>query len=107
MAAMRSLELKTSRTTHIACIAHNPFPGNLALLFFVAGGDPSAGVKQLAGGSLDMLLNSTSLYATFNPKFSAIAIPYLFKDSEQLRAYLDSLWSDALAAFARHAEKAQ
>ena len=40
--------------------------------------------------ALDMLLNSTSLYATFNPKFSAIAIPYLFKDVDQLRAYLDS-----------------
>jgi DNA-binding transcriptional ArsR family regulator len=25
----------------------------------------------------------------------------------ELRAYLDSLWSDALAAFARHAENAQ
>ncbi|KOF15578.1 ABC transporter substrate-binding protein [Ensifer adhaerens] len=54
------------------------------------GGDPSAGVKQLAGGSLDMLLNSTSLYATFNPKFTAVAIPYQFRDIEQLRAYLDS-----------------
>ncbi len=54
------------------------------------GGDPAAGVKQLAGGSLDMLLNSTSLYATFNPKFTAIAIPYQFRDIEQLRAYLDS-----------------
>lgn len=54
------------------------------------GGDPSAGVKQLAGGSLDMLLNSTSLYATFNPKFTAIAIPYQFRDIDQLRVYLDS-----------------
>lgn len=54
------------------------------------GGDPSAGVKQLAGGSLDLLLNSTSLYATFNPKFTAIAIPYQFRNIEQLRAYLDS-----------------
>ncbi|KAA0969509.1 DctP family TRAP transporter solute-binding subunit [Aureimonas fodinaquatilis] len=53
------------------------------------GGDPSAAVKQLAGGSLDMLLNSTSLYATFNPKFTAIAIPYQFRDIDQLRAYLD------------------
>ena len=46
-------------------------------------------MKQLAGGSLDMLLNATSLYATFNPKFTAIAIPYLFDDVTQLRAYLD------------------
>lgn len=54
------------------------------------GGDPAAGVKQLASGSLDMLLNATSLYATFNPKFTAIAIPYQFRNIDQLRAYLDS-----------------
>lgn len=52
------------------------------------GGDPSAAVKQLAGGSLDMLVLATSLYANFNPKFSAISIPYLFDDETQLRAYL-------------------
>jgi tripartite ATP-independent transporter DctP family solute receptor len=52
------------------------------------GGDPSAAVKQLAGGSLDMLLLSTSLYANFNPKFTAISVPYLFSDVEQLRSYL-------------------
>lgn len=52
------------------------------------GGDPSAAVKQLAGGSLDMLLLATSLYANFNPKFSAISIPYLFDDEAQLRDYL-------------------
>jgi tripartite ATP-independent transporter DctP family solute receptor len=52
------------------------------------GGDPSAGVRQLAGGSLDMLLLSTSLYANFNPKFTAISVPYLFDDNAQLRAYL-------------------
>ncbi|SIR00111.1 tripartite ATP-independent transporter solute receptor, DctP family [Rhizobium sp. RU33A] len=52
------------------------------------GGDPSAAVKQLAGGSLDMLVLATSLYANFNPKFSAISIPYLFDDEAQLRSYL-------------------
>lgn len=51
-------------------------------------GDPSAAVKQLAGGSLDMLVLATSLYANFNPKFSAISIPYLFDDEAQLRSYL-------------------
>jgi TRAP-type transport system periplasmic protein len=51
-------------------------------------GDPSAGVRQLAGGSLDMLLLSTSLYANFNPKFTAISVPYLFNDNAQLRTYL-------------------
>lgn len=52
------------------------------------GGDPSAAVKQLAGGSLDMLVLATSLYANFNPKYSAISIPYLFDDEAQLRSYL-------------------
>jgi tripartite ATP-independent transporter DctP family solute receptor len=52
------------------------------------GGDPSAAVRQLAAGSLDMLLLSTSLYANFNPKFTAISVPYLFDDSAQLRGYL-------------------
>ena len=52
------------------------------------GGDPSAAVRQVAGGSLDMLLLSTSLYANFNPKFTAISIPYLFDDNAQLRSYL-------------------
>jgi tripartite ATP-independent transporter DctP family solute receptor len=52
------------------------------------GGDPSAAVRQLSGGSLDMLLLSTSLYANFNPKFTAISIPYLFDDVGQLRGYL-------------------
>ncbi len=52
------------------------------------GGDPSAAVRQLAAGSLDMLLLSSSLYANFNPKFTAISIPYLFDDTAQLRSYL-------------------
>ena len=52
------------------------------------GGDPSAAVRQVAGGSLDMLLLSTSLYANFNPKFTAISIPYLFDSTAQLRSYL-------------------
>jgi TRAP-type transport system periplasmic protein len=52
------------------------------------GGDPSAAVRQLAGGSLDVLLLSTSLYANFNSKFTAISIPYLFDNTAQLRTYL-------------------
>lgn len=35
-----------------------------------------------------MLLLSSSLYANFNPKFTAISIPYLFDDNAQLRSYL-------------------
>lgn len=53
------------------------------------GADPSAAVKQLGAGSLDMLTLSTSLYANFEPKFSAISIPYLFDDRDQFMKYLN------------------
>ncbi|MCM3761973.1 DctP family TRAP transporter solute-binding subunit [Alkalihalobacillus oceani] len=53
------------------------------------GGDPSAGVKQLGAGSLDLLVLSTSLYANFQPEFSAISIPYLFDDREQFISFLN------------------
>jgi TRAP-type transport system periplasmic protein len=53
------------------------------------GGDPAAAVKQLGAGSLDMLVLSTSLYANFIPKFSAISIPYLFDDKDQFVSFLN------------------
>jgi tripartite ATP-independent transporter DctP family solute receptor len=83
----------TLAAKHFAELVKQKTNGELEIRVFpngtLYGGDPSAGVKQLAGGSLDMLLNATSLYATFNPKFTAIAVPYLFDDVSQLRAYLD------------------
>lgn len=92
----------TLAAKHFAELVAEKTGGELEVRVFpngtLYGGDPSAGVKQLAGGSLDMLLNSTSLYATFNPKFSAIAIPYLFEDVDQLRAYLDSDMGQELQA---------
>ena len=84
----------TLAAKHFADVVKQKTNGDLEIKVFpngtLYGGDPSAGVKQLAGGSLDMLLNATSLYATFNPKFTAIAVPYTFTDAAQLRTYLDS-----------------
>ena len=54
------------------------------------GGDPNAAVKQLGGGSLDMLLLSASLYANFKPRFIAISVPYLFDSMDQFKNYLAS-----------------
>lgn len=54
------------------------------------GADPSAAVKQLGSGALDMLVLSTSLYANFEKKFNAISIPYLFDDTKQFTSYLNS-----------------
>ncbi|WP_423410327.1 DctP family TRAP transporter solute-binding subunit [Heyndrickxia sp. MSNUG] len=60
------------------------------------GGDPSAAVKQLGAGSLDMLVLSTSLYANFIPEFSAISIPYLFDNKEQFVSFLNGELGDEL-----------
>ncbi|MBD1379793.1 DctP family TRAP transporter solute-binding subunit [Metabacillus arenae] len=53
------------------------------------GGDPAAAIKQLGAGSLDMLALSSSLYANFEPKYSAISIPYLFNDKEQYVSFIN------------------
>ena len=81
LAANKFAELVAAKTN--GAVTVKVFPNGT-----LYGGDPSAAVKQLAGGSLDMLVLATSLYANFNPKFSAISIPYLFNDEAQLRAYL-------------------
>lgn len=60
------------------------------------GGDPSAAVKQLGAGTIDMLLLSTLLYANFTPEFNAISIPYLFDNTDQLLDYLNGEPGDAL-----------
>ncbi len=54
------------------------------------GGDGSAAVKQLAAGSLDMLVLAGSLYANFVPEFNVISIPYMFDDFDQLVDFVNS-----------------
>lgn len=54
------------------------------------GGDTAAGIRQLSGGSLDMVILATSVYASFNPGFNVISVPYMFDDQQQLLDYLNS-----------------
>ncbi|WP_313527522.1 DctP family TRAP transporter solute-binding subunit [Anaerotignum sp.] len=54
------------------------------------GGDASAGIKQLSAGGLDIVILSTSLYASFNPEFNVISVPFMFDDQAQLTEYLNS-----------------
>ena len=54
------------------------------------GGDTAAGIKQLSAGSLDMVILATSVYASFNPGFNVISVPYMFDDQAQLLNYLNS-----------------
>lgn len=54
------------------------------------GGDTAAGVKQLSAGGLDMLIISTLWYASFNPNFNVLSVPYMFDDVNQLGDFLNS-----------------
>lgn len=54
------------------------------------GGDTAAGIKQLSAGSLQMLILATSVYASFEPGYNVISVPYLFDDQQQLLDYLNS-----------------
>lgn len=60
------------------------------------GGDTAAGIKQLSAGSLQMLILATSVYASFEPGFNVISVPYMFDDQAQLLDYLNSETGDAL-----------
>ncbi|PWG61496.1 DctP family TRAP transporter solute-binding subunit [Sediminicurvatus halobius] len=84
----------TRAGNHFAELVEEKTNGSIDVRVFpngtLYGGDPPAGVNQLGSGSLDMLLLSSSLYASFNPKFTAISVPYLFDDTEQIVNYLDS-----------------
>lgn len=54
------------------------------------GGDGNSGVTMLSSGSLDIMILSSSLYASFEPGFNVISVPYMFDDSQQLQDYLNS-----------------
>ena len=52
------------------------------------GGDQNAAVNQLGDGSLDMLILSTNVYASFEPRMNAMSLPYLFSDYDELLGYM-------------------
>ena len=60
------------------------------------GGDTAAGIKQLSAGSLQMLILASSVYASFEPGFNVISVPYMFDDQAQLLEYLNSETGEAL-----------
>lgn len=83
----------TAAANQFAKVAKEKSNGSIEIKVYpngsLYGADPSAAVKQLGAGSLDMLLLSTSLYANFQPKFNVISIPYLFDNTDQFVKYLN------------------
>ena len=54
------------------------------------GGDGNAAISSVGNGSLDIVILAASLYASFDPSFFVISVPYLFDDTAQLQDYLNS-----------------
>lgn len=54
------------------------------------GGDGNAAITSVGNGSLDIVILAASLYASFDPSFYVISVPYLFDDIQQLQDYLNS-----------------
>lgn len=54
------------------------------------GGDGNAAISSVGNGSLDIVILAASLYASFNPNFYVMSVPYLFDDTKQLQDYLNS-----------------
>ncbi|MCR5536762.1 MAG: DctP family TRAP transporter solute-binding subunit [Succinivibrio sp.] len=53
-------------------------------------GNSTLGAKLLGSGDLPIMLMASSVYANLLPSFNLLALPFLFKDQEQLSAYLQS-----------------
>lgn len=53
------------------------------------GGDQNAAVNQLQDGSLDAVILSTSVYASFEPKMNVLSLPYLFNDTDEFIEVLE------------------
>ena len=68
--------------------------GSIELTIFpngtLYGGDGNAAVTSVGNGSLDIVILAASLYASFDPSFFVISVPYLFDDTKQLQDYLNS-----------------
>jgi tripartite ATP-independent transporter DctP family solute receptor len=87
---------------HLSELVYEKTDGEVEIKVFadgvLFGGSPSNAVNQLSDGSLDMLTLSTSLYASFEPRFTAISVPYMFENLDQLISYLDGEPGQELAA---------
>lgn len=52
------------------------------------GGDQNAAVNQLGNGTLEALILSTNVFASFEPRMNAMSLPYLFSDYDEMLRYM-------------------
>ena len=52
-------------------------------------GDQNSAINMLEDGSIDALVLSSSVYASFEPKMNAVSLPYLFANYDEFIKYLN------------------
>ncbi|PKL13394.1 MAG: C4-dicarboxylate ABC transporter substrate-binding protein [Spirochaetae bacterium HGW-Spirochaetae-4] len=52
------------------------------------GGDQNAAVNMVEDGGIDAVILAASVYSSFEPRFNAVCLPYLFADYDEFKAYL-------------------
>jgi TRAP-type transport system periplasmic protein len=52
------------------------------------GGDQNAAVNQLGNGTLQAVILSTNVFASFEPRMNAMSFPYLFSDYDEMLRYM-------------------
>ena len=91
----------TNASRHFAELVEEKTNGEVTIEVFPDGvlyaGTPTDAVNQLEAGSIDILINCTSLYPPFDDRFSTVSIPFLFDDVDQMMAYLNDEPGDILA----------
>lgn len=76
--------------------------GNVELEIFpdgiLFGGDQNAAVNLLGDGALDMVILSSNVFASFEPRMNAMSLPYLFSDYDELLKYMEGQPGQTLLA---------
>ena len=52
------------------------------------GGDQNAAVNMVEDGGIDAVILAASVFSSFEPRFNAVCLPYLFSGYDEFKAYL-------------------
>lgn len=78
--------------TKFGSLAAEKTSGRVAVQVFpdgvLFGGDQNAAVNQLGSGALQMIILSTNVFASFEPRMNGMSLPYLFAGYDELERYM-------------------
>lgn len=78
--------------TRLAELVADGTKGEVAIEIFpdgvLFGGDQNAAVNQTGNGTLQAVILSTNVFASFEPRMNVMSFPYLFTDYDELLGYI-------------------